>query len=371
MDKIFLSGAVKEIIKPRSLVTDGTFFKLHYRVTALVLCSFSILVTATQFVGDPIHCTEVGNIPQKLINTFCWVEGTFTLPKAFLKKVGEEIIYPGVDTSYGPEDERIVHTYYQWVGFMLLLQAALFYFPRLIWISWEGKRIKSLLQELNHPVIPEEEKRRRLERLARYFGTSMHNHSGYAFRYLLCELIALINVVCQIYFINVFLGGEFTSYGIEVIKFSSCAQEDRIDPMVRIFPRITKCMFHHYGSSGDVQKIDTLCLLPLNIINEKIYIALWFWFIILTVLTSLCIGYRGLLLGCPKLRYLALRRVARVTPGKQLKKVLRKTSYGDWFVIFLLAQNMDPMNFRDFLSELTSEIATPLPEEKLSLKMPV
>lgn len=364
MDKIFLSGALKEIIRPRSIITDGTFFKLHYRVSALVLCSFSILVSATQFIGDPIYCTVAGDIPQKLINTFCWVEGTFSLPKAFLKKVGKEIIYPGVDTSYGSKDEIIEHGYYQWVGFMLLLQAVMFYMPRLIWTSWEGNRIKSLLQELNQPVVPEDEKKRRLKRLVRYFRASMHNHSSYAFRYLLCELIALINVISQIYFINHFLGGEFTTYGSEVIEFSSGSQEGRIDPMVRVFPRITKCMFHHYGPTGDIRKIDTLCLLPLNIINEKIYIVLWFWFIILTVLTSLCIIYRGVLLGWPRLRYLALRGVARLTPGEQLKSVLKRTSYGDWFVIFLLAQNMDSINFRDFLFQLTSEMDSPLAEEK-------
>ena len=26
--------------------------------------------------------------------------------------------------------------------------------------------------------------------------------------------------------------------------------EDRVDPMSRIFPRVTKCTFHHYGPSG-------------------------------------------------------------------------------------------------------------------------
>ena len=28
--------------------------------------------------------------------------------------------------------------------------------------------------------------------------------------------------------------------------------EDRVDPMARIFPRVTKCTFHHYGPSGEL-----------------------------------------------------------------------------------------------------------------------
>ena len=45
--------------------------------------------------------------------------------------------------------------------------------------------------------------------------------------------------------------------------------------------QITKCTFHKFGSSGSVQKFDGICVLPLNIINEKIYVFLWFWFLLL------------------------------------------------------------------------------------------
>ena len=54
-------------------------------------------------------------------------------------------------------------------------------------------------------------------------------------------------------------------------------QEDRLDPMIYIFPRMTKCTFHKFGPSGEVEKHDALCILPLNIVNEKIYIFIWFW----------------------------------------------------------------------------------------------
>ena len=71
--------------------------------------------------------------------------------------------------------------------------------------------------------------------------------------------------------------------------------DQRTDPMARVFPKvksfhrsavtpplqITKCTFHKFGSSGSVQKFDGICVLPLNIINEKIYVFLWFWFLLL------------------------------------------------------------------------------------------
>ena len=55
---------------------------------------------------------------------------------------------------------------------------------------------------------------------------------------------------------------------------------------------MTKCTFHKFGPSGTVEKFDGLCVLPLNIINEKIYVFLWFWFIILTVITGMQVIYR-------------------------------------------------------------------------------
>lgn len=75
--------------------------------------------------------------------------------------------------------------------------------------------------------------------------------------------------------VDKFLGGSFFTYGMDVIKYSNMNQENRSDPMIEIFPRITKCTFHKYGASGSIQKHDSMCILALNILNEKIYIFLW------------------------------------------------------------------------------------------------
>ena len=79
-----------------------------------------------------------------------------------------------------------------------------------------------------------------------------------------------------------FFDGTFFTFGIEVLSFAERDQEDRIDPMVctkwnyqnynlyiftqvYIFPRMTKCTFHKFGSSGEIEKHDAMCILPLNI----------------------------------------------------------------------------------------------------------
>ncbi|XP_054713317.1 innexin inx2-like [Uloborus diversus] len=359
MDKLFLSGTFKNFIKPRLFVNDCTVFRLHYGVTALVLCACSILVSATQFYGDPITCIQSDDVPEKVLNTYCWVEGTFTLPRALGLEVGREVVYPGVDKRR-EGDQVVYHAYYQWVCFVLLFQSMLFYLPRLTWRCWEAGRLKNLLQELNCPIMAHCEKKKRCDHLVKYFRNNMRHHSSYCYKYLLCEVMNLANVIAQIYFVDYFLGGEFTTYGLRVLHFATNAQEQRIDPMVRVFPRLTKCTFHRYGPSGDVMKYDSLCLLPLNIVNEKIYIVLWFWFIILAVITAISLLYKIVLLSSKTVRYMTLHSMSRLSPKDQLRTIIRKTTYGDWFILFLLSKNMEVLNFKDFLQDLFKEFKSPL-----------
>lgn len=56
--------------------------------------------------------------------------------------------YAGVGPDGGIEDDPIKHTYYQWVCFVLLAQAACFYTPRYLWKMWEGGRLKELASKL-------------------------------------------------------------------------------------------------------------------------------------------------------------------------------------------------------------------------------
>ena len=75
----------------------------------------------------------------------------------------------------------------------------------------------------------------------------------YAMKFFLCEFLNLINIVGQIYFMDFFLGGEFTKYGTDVLAMTEKAPEEREDPMARVFPKVTKCTFHKFGPSGTVE----------------------------------------------------------------------------------------------------------------------
>jgi len=116
-----------------------------------------------------------------------------------------------------------------------------------------------LVQEMNVPIVDPDTKKDRISILVDYF-TIRHNHSFYAMKFFFCEFLNFINVAGQIWFMDFFLGGEFSTYGTDVLQMTELTPEEREDPMARVFPKMTKCTFHKFGPSGTVQKFDGLCV---------------------------------------------------------------------------------------------------------------
>ncbi|XP_064481472.1 innexin inx2-like [Ornithodoros turicata] len=353
MDQAF--GRLKYLIKIETVVIDNHVFRLHYKVTVALLLAFTILVTSRQYIGDPIDCISKDSVPNQILDTFCWIHSTFSVTGAWDKKVGVQIPYPGVDT-YTPGDARVYHGYYQWVCFVLFLQAVLFYAPRYLWTACEGRKIETILLDLNSPVLGDDKREPNRKLLLDYLVNNMGYHKVYTFHYFLCEVLNFVNVIGQIYLMDEFLGGEFTTYGTKVLEFTEWDWDIRYDPMIRVFPRLTKCTFYMHGSSGDVQKYDAICILPINVINEKIYVFLWFWFVILSVPSGLAIIYRSVLLLWPAARFHVLKLSARLANSTSLERVLKRCDVGEWFLLDLLAKNMDPVHYRDLISDLEKQM---------------
>lgn len=349
-------GSLRNLVKVDAVCIDNNVFRLHYKATVIFLIAFSLLVTGRQYFGDPIDCIQRDDIPANIIDTYCWIHSTFTLPHAYNRTVGKEIPHPGID-KWTPGQPRVFHKYYQWVCFVLFLQAAMFYVPRYLWKLWEGGRLRSLVLNLNLPILSEGEKAEQISLVVDYLKANLKYHNAYFYYFVMCEVLNFVNVVGQMYLVDAFLGGTFSTYGLEVIANSETDQWNRVDPMIKVFPRMTKCTFHRYGSSGDVQRHDALCILPLNIINEKIYIFLWFWFIIVAIASGVLLVYRVAVILFPHLRYKALTSRARLADRYHISYVLDASKIGDWFLLYLLGKNTDPMHFRALIRELVNKIA--------------
>ena len=68
--------------------------------------------------------------------------GTFTLPKHL---AGEHVIHPGVGEYNVEKDEVEYKTYYQWITFVLFIQARVFYVPNALFKIAEERCLVSSL----------------------------------------------------------------------------------------------------------------------------------------------------------------------------------------------------------------------------------
>lgn len=352
MDKLF--GDLKKFFKAPKCTIDNFIFRLHYRFSLVILITFSIAVTGVQFIGNPIDCISKDDIPEALLKTFCWISTTFSIKSAWKKEIGKEIPYPGV-IKYTPGEERVYHAYYQWVCFVLFLQGLSFYLPRYLWKNTEGHKILNLSMDFNSPVVTAEGNPKTTF-LVDYLQENLGNHTFYGAMFVISEVLNFVNVVAQIYIMDTFLGGEFTTYGTQVLAFTEWDYALRYDPMLKVFPRMAKCTFYRFGSSGDVQKHDAMCLIPINILNEKIYIFLWFWYVFLAVATGVTLLYRLAVLLVPPFRYYVLYYKCQRVDPEELRTVLRYCDRDDWLVLSLLSKNIRSGNFRIVIREFEKRL---------------
>jgi len=357
------------LFKKDGATTDNLTFKIHYRVSFSLLIGCMLLVSARQYIGDPISCIAEG-VPGGAMDLYCWIHSTFSVKSSWGKgsdeygegnpaQLGNEIPHPGIAP---PKDDEIQHhKYYQWVVFVLFLQALMFHIPRVYWKHAEGGIVKMLVGDLTNPlyIVKKGERRERVELIGKYFKECTNGHGTYALRFFAAEVLNLINVVGQIYLTDRFLGYQFTTYGWDVFSLNNLNPEDRADPMNIVFPKVTKCTFFKYGTSGTIENRDGLCILALNIINEKIYLFLWFWFVFVAIFSAAALVYRILVVALPALRTQVIMTSTLYQSDKKLvERCLSCPTHGffdkvgDYWLLFLLSRNLSPVAMREVFEEL-------------------
>lgn len=365
-------GSVKSyLFKKDSATTDNITFKLHYRVSFSILLGCMLLVSARQYIGEPISCI-VDGVPSGTMDLYCWIHATFSVPSRWGKgseEYGEgnpatigtgPNPHPGVAPPQAGEDV-VYHKYYQWVVFVLFLQALCFHLPRLFWKHTEGGIVKMLVGDLTNPmyIVNKDDRKDRIELIAKYFKENTKGHGGYALNFFLAEILCLINVISQIYFTDRFLGYQFTTYGWDVFTLNNMNPEDRPDPMNVVFPKVTKCTFFKYGTSGTIENRDGLCILALNIINEKVYLFLWFWFVGVAIFSAVALIYRILVVLVPSIRVQVLMtNTLYQVDRKLIQRCLSCPTHnfldqvGDYWILFLLSRNLSPIAMRELFEDL-------------------
>jgi hypothetical protein len=392
MDKLLnaVSAAETQVIK-------GDFIdRLHSRVTVIILFGILILVGIKQWDDKSILCwtdTQITGDQVKYAHQLCWVNNTY--------------YYPGVyDVDLFPASIKYTVRYYQYILFILLGQALLFYVPAMLWkvISKDfSSYIKKVLDqvsskklvdkekellsakaakkpemrsggyldnkdEYNPVLLPESTKNELLPFIkpvihvqnvkknpneeylmsksfeqqneegsdkhdteeteflrSRSRQKPMNDEASVSFQrprkmisfnrfgstkkkimtfmkplkgvrnlwmcYILLKLFNILNVIIQMYVLNRIFGREFFTYGLDFIEnvFIHDHKNDNEYPVLftRQFPIITFCEFFVYKHIRQIHFNVAQCLLTINVFIEKFYVIIWYWYVMLLILTFL------------------------------------------------------------------------------------
>lgn len=298
--------------------------------------------------------------------------------KIYPGTIGKHILIHGIGIRNVPKSERNYQKYYQWVVPMLVFQAVMLYSPTYLWRIWEGGIMQALCGKFSSPVNTDNWNEGSKKLIVKYLTENTDHHKAYAIRFIICELLNyMIGVntkflliffkfyseistiqILNIAFINFVFTGFWLRFTPAMMTLVTTDWKSWEAYSSRIFPKLVKCDLDVYGPSGSYESKDALCVLPLNIINDKIFAFLWIWFIILFAISTVNLLYRLVILFSRKYRIIVLKSLARPISFKQAKRASHNGNYGDWFVLWLMSMNLNPEIFKDIMFDLNELLAT-------------
>ncbi|CAD5120958.1 DgyrCDS9505 [Dimorphilus gyrociliatus] len=252
---------------------DDFVDKLNRQYSVSLLVTFSLIVSTKQFVGEPIKCWCPAHFTEShrdYANTICWLSNTYYVP-----------FEEGIPTDIGVRTRPKI-SYYQWVPLVLLIEALMCFIPCLIWRILHKRSGINLSAILDVSRVCERSTYGEVrEKSGRYLVSQLHKFFTVQRGKKGC--VENISKRCCL------VGGKRYAvdpkrlYGLEIIR-KLIEGTDWTE--IERFPRVTLCDFK-IRHLGRLLPYVVQCVLTINLFNEKIFLIIWFWFLILSALTAL------------------------------------------------------------------------------------
>jgi hypothetical protein len=91
-----------------------------------------------------------------------------------------------------------------------------------------------------------------------------------------------------------------------------------------------------------------------NIINEKVYLILWFWFVLLGVASGIQLIFEIAVLSMTAVRSWLIEQQFDGTDDQQMKNFVQNLGLGDWFVLHQIGKNTNEEFFHALIKNLSS-----------------
>ena len=92
------------------------------------------------------------------------------------------------------------------------------------------------------------------------------------------------------------------------------------------------------------------------IVSSQVIFIILSRFILLAVLSTLVILYRLIIIISPKMRAYLLYIRFRLIRREVINTIVKKSYVGDWFLFYMLGQNVDSMIFKEVMHELARKL---------------
>lgn len=375
---------------PRNVEGKGThfIFRIFTSFTPVILLILAGLIFWQRMCKEHINCFAPPDedIRTEAVNQYCFVTGTYTItgyPEK-MKNLRKSLPYPGVGPRIPPSAENgggtqvKYHLYFQWVPFVLAIQAVLFYVPKFAYRTLQ----KDVLARYTKSIIgkdddEEEEIDEKIKLAARRFLSNKGHHSSLSQASIISEVLNLVVVIAAFTLSDELLTGQFYYLGRDWITYIRNSPDNaekiesknssELSPMDQVFPKMSKCEFKKFGPGGSIINYDLLCVMTLNVFHDKVFLFLWFWFWALIVIQTFNLFYRLIILRYRGLQCKLIlwrvehafldeneqfRREESVRFRRGVKNFIQTLGYSDWFLLRAISTSTDTLQFTDFLYHL-------------------
>ncbi|XP_031626571.1 innexin inx5-like [Contarinia nasturtii] len=339
-----------KLFSVKHFTTSDTIFLINTKFTTALLILFSILLTALDLMRVPIDCyTDGPEARKKMMDNFCWSIGTYTCNDS--NYTANNIF--GCRSFI--DDNKLHQRYYQWISLVFIVQAVLSYIPAYIWKVAECGLLRKLCENLDVSFDRKNWNEKKNNVIA-YFNEKLAGraHAIYTNQYIGVKVLSIVCILINMIMLNMVIPGYWATYWRATTGLiTGDTLQWRVNSDLA-FPRITKCMFKASGPSGSLQEYDALCLMPLNVVNQKIFVIIWIWYILQLAVSLGNLLYWTVIYYSKSLRIEVLRRHSMLTMSrKQIAKATDHGHLGNFFVLNQIAKNTNSLTFVELLTELS------------------